>query len=98
MEYWEKLDKTVNRVGSIFDAPPSGVQGNIYNINSPEVTVLGYFEAITTDTTRRFTLPSDLPVSITSCKYVNNRTRYLDQCLNCFIIPNSSSERPSYWP
>jgi len=98
MEYWEKLDKIASRTGSIFDSPPSPVQGNILNIDDPGVTILGFFEAITTDTTRRFTLPNDLPESITSCKYNGSSTGYLDQCLNCLIIPNSSLSRPSYWP
>ena len=99
MDYWEKLDKTANRVGSIVDSPPSPVQGNIYNINDPGVTILGFFEAINTDTTRRFTLPRDLPIFIKSCKYVGSfGVRYADRCLNCLIIPNSSLTRPSYWP
>ncbi len=66
MNYWEKLDKTANRAGSIFDAPPSPVPGNIYNIDDPEVAVLGFFEAITTDTTRRLTIPSEFPQRIRS--------------------------------
>jgi len=69
MEYWEKLDKTANRVGSIFDTPPSPVQGNIYHIDDPGVVVLGFFEAIATDTTRRFTQIFDLPIFIKSCKW-----------------------------
>jgi len=93
MEYWEKLDKTANRVGSIFDAPPSPVQGNIYNIDDPGMIVLGFFETITTDTTRRFTIPSDIPIFIRSfCRFDPIR------CRDCLSIPNSSLERPYYWP
>jgi len=100
MDYWEKLDKTANRVGSIFDSPHSPVQGNIHNIDDPEVTVLGYFEAIVTDTTRRFTLIFDLPIFIRSCKFENNRSlnTYQDFCFNCLLLPNSSLTRPYYWP
>lgn len=93
MEYWEKLDKTVNRVGSIFDTPPSPVPGNIYNIDDPGVMVLGFFEAITTDTTRRFTIPSDFPQRIRSfCEFD------LARCIGCLSLPGSSLVRPSYWP
>ncbi len=93
MDYWEKLDKTANRVGSIFDSPPAPVQGNIYNIDDPMVKVLGFFEAIVTDTTRRFTIPSDLPIIITKfCDFD------LARCFGCLSLPGSSLVRPSYWP
>jgi len=93
MDYWEKLDITANRVGSIFDAPPSPVPGNIYNIDDPGVIVLGFFEAIATDATRRFTIPSDIPIFIRSfCRFDPIR------CRDCLSIPNSSLERPYYWP
>jgi len=86
MEYWEKLDKTANPVGSIFDTPPSPVQGNIYNINDPVVAVLGFFEAIVTDTTRRFTLNFDLPTFIKPCKWDGPPlNKYPDHCLNCLL-------------
>ncbi len=100
MDYWEKLDKTVNRVGSIFDSPPSPVQGNISNIDDPAVSVLGFFEAINIDTTRRFTISYDIPIFIRSCKFESNRrlNTYQDFCFNCLLLPNSSLTRPSYWP
>ncbi len=97
MDYWEKLDRTANRVGSIFDAPPSPVQGNIYKIDDPGVAVLGFFEAIVTDTTRRFTIIFDLPIFIKSCKWDGPPiNKYPDRCLNCLLPPDRNLTRFPY--
>jgi hypothetical protein len=41
--YWEKLSNITQNIGTIYDIIPAGVQGNIYCIENPEETVLGYF-------------------------------------------------------
>ena len=58
--YWSKLDGIVNRQGSIFDVPPAAVEGNIIS-NTGEV-VLGFFEAISVDTSRVFLTHNDVPI------------------------------------
>ncbi|WP_299824964.1 DUF4249 domain-containing protein [uncultured Pontibacter sp.] len=42
-EYWQMLKKNTESVGSIFDAQPSQVRGNIKNVKQPDNPVLGYF-------------------------------------------------------
>jgi hypothetical protein len=41
--YWEKLSNITQSIGTIYDIIPAGVQGNIYCVENPEETVLGYF-------------------------------------------------------
>ncbi len=41
--YWEKLSNITQNIGTIYDIIPAGVQGNIYCVENPEETVLGYF-------------------------------------------------------
>lgn len=58
--YWSRLDGVVNRQGSIFDVPPAAVEGNI--ISNTGETVLGYFEAVSIDTSRVFLTHNDVPI------------------------------------
>lgn len=41
--YWEKLSNITQSIGTIYDIIPAGVQGNIFCVENPEETVLGYF-------------------------------------------------------
>lgn len=42
-EYWEKLKKVTEEVGSLYDITPSFIPGNIKCIEDPAQDVLGYF-------------------------------------------------------
>lgn len=44
-EFWEKLRKNTEGLGSIFDAQPSQLTGNIHNTNNSEEPVIGYIGA-----------------------------------------------------
>ncbi len=41
--YWEKLQSISEEIGSLYDITPSSIPGNIYCIEDPGETVLGYF-------------------------------------------------------
>jgi hypothetical protein len=43
--FFDGIKKQINSKGSIFDAPPSYLRGNLYNRNDPDEVVLGYFFA-----------------------------------------------------
>lgn len=43
-EFKEKLKKNTEQVGSIFDAQPSELKGNIHCVNNPNEVVIGYVE------------------------------------------------------
>ncbi len=54
-EYWNKINKLLEANGTIFDAPPAAVTGNIENISHPDQPALGFFEVGAADTSRVFT-------------------------------------------
>jgi hypothetical protein len=43
--FWQNLKKNTEQLGSIFDAQPSEIQGNIHNINNNAEPVFGYISA-----------------------------------------------------
>jgi hypothetical protein len=42
-DYWSKIRNITEEVGSLYDITPTSVPGNIYCIDDPAETVLGYF-------------------------------------------------------
>lgn len=94
-EYWSKLKQIANPVGSFLDPPPAAVIGNIHNVNDPEEIVLGYFSAagqeyINTFTNAASLLPYYVPYPCSG--------EFPPYCYNCLSLPNSSLDRPPYWP
>jgi len=59
--YWQELQQVTENLGTLFDAQPSIVYGNIYNVNDPNEIVLGYFDAVTVSEQRIFINRSELP-------------------------------------
>lgn len=96
--FWDQLDQTISAVGTIFDTPPAPVRGNIYNVNDPDESVLGYFSAMSSDTIRAALLPEDTPfLPRNECQYSEVKNEYPARCLNCLSVPGSSYERPEYF-
>ena len=100
--YWRKVDQIANQSGSIFDAPPAPVLGNIKNVTNPEEIVLGYFEVSNIDSLRGFVTEGDFndfylfPKNV--CEDANNPfSRNGRFCCNCTLLENVSLERPSWW-
>jgi hypothetical protein len=99
-EYWERVNKAVNRTGSIFDAPPAPVAGNLFSPSNPNEQVLGYFEVALTDTASIFTVPGFFNFWIPPyCRYVPFQpvARYPRVCINCLDFPNSSLQKPDFF-
>jgi len=59
--FYENLKKNTESLGSIFDALPSELKGNIHNINDASEPVLGYISAGNEQTKRIFISNADLP-------------------------------------
>lgn len=59
--YWQNLKKNTEQIGSIFDAQPSELQGNIHCITDPTVPVIGYVGATTIQQKRVFIARKQLP-------------------------------------
>ena len=41
--FWTLVQQQLSNFGSPFDTPPASIEGNMYNINDPDETVLGFF-------------------------------------------------------
>ncbi|MDB5124774.1 MAG: hypothetical protein JWP94_2903 [Mucilaginibacter sp.] len=59
--FWRDLKKDTEQLGSIFDAQPSQIKGNIHNINDPAEPVLGYVSICSVQSKRIFINRNDLP-------------------------------------
>ncbi|MEM6629318.1 MAG: DUF4249 domain-containing protein [Bacteroidota bacterium] len=103
-EYWERADLVINQVGSIFDIPPAGLQGNIFREDKPEELVLGYFEATATDTAHHVVFRADFPFGVQVDGLCPSLFYYqfIDPtlhpaCCRCEIIEGARLTRPYYW-
>jgi hypothetical protein len=52
--YWEKLKSVTQNVGSLYDVTPAAIPNNIYCIEDPTRTVLGYFSVSSMKSKRIF--------------------------------------------
>ena len=59
--FYSELKKNTEQLGSIFDAQPSEITGNIHCANHPSQPVLGYISIGTTSTQRIFVISTKLP-------------------------------------
>jgi hypothetical protein len=59
--FWENLKKNTEQLGSIFDALPSEIMGNIHNVGNAAEPVIGFIEAGTVTTKRIFIDREQLP-------------------------------------
>lgn len=61
--FWQNLKQNTEQLGSIFDAQPSSISGNIHNINNPAEPVIGFISAGTIQRKRIYINRSDLPAN-----------------------------------
>ena len=43
--YWNKLQEQADESGGLYETQPSRIKGNLYNVDDPDETVLGFFGA-----------------------------------------------------
>jgi hypothetical protein len=59
--YWQNLKTNTEQLGSIFDAQPSEIQGNIHCVSNPALTVLGFVSIGAVTQKRLFIGGSQMP-------------------------------------
>ena len=99
--FWQQVNQVANPQGTIFDVLPAGVQGNIYNVQSENEIVLGYFELASTSVVRTYTLPKLLEplffeLECTSFVFFNDPAKR-QTCCYCNTIPGATLSRPEWW-
>ena len=62
-KFWTNLKKNTEQLGSIFDAEPSQINGNIHNIANQGVPAIGYISACAVQTKRIFISNTQLPAA-----------------------------------
>lgn len=104
-EYWDKVNKLLNATGTIFDAPPAAIAGNVENLTNPDVPALGFFEIGAADTVRVFTgngqLGSDFQVQNSPyCRieYTGSwpPVNHLE-CDKCLLLTGATYDVPWWW-
>lgn len=59
--FWINLKKNTEQLGSIFDAQPSNINGNIHNVANATEPVIGYISACSVQSKRIFISKAQLP-------------------------------------
>ena len=99
-EYWQKAKGIIAPTGTIFDAPPARLIGNIENISQPEQPALGIFEVASVDTIHIFKNRSDLSEEfrrfvVPYCNaYAGGKPA---ECIDCLSFSISSLQKPDWW-
>lgn len=102
--FWGNLKKNTEELGSIFDAEPTQLEGNIHNVKDKDDVVIGYISVGSVATKRIFIRNDQLPVEwlpaypydcgLDSAWYSHPRTGYND-VLN-FLVPELEIPVSSY--
>ena len=100
--FWQNLKKNTEQLGSIFDAQPSNINGNIHCTSNPAETVIGYVSVSNVQTKRIFItnqqLPQGwLPTYPYACEEDSALYCHYIICQNdvaLFLIPKGSTEIP----
>jgi len=61
--FWTNLKKNTEQLGSIFDAEPSQIDGNIHSVTHPAEPVIGYVSAGSVASKRIFVTNGEIPVA-----------------------------------
>jgi hypothetical protein len=94
--FWDNLSKNTEKLGSIFDAQPSQISGNIHNIADASEPVIGYISAGTKQSKRIFISKLDLPANYKfdypyPCSI---DTAYYTTPVNQLLVPLTSINTP----
>ncbi len=94
--YWEQVNRLLAQTGSIFDAPPGQIRGNIINVDNPNELVLGLFYATYEAIAYVKTFPADFaPLQLSSYCGIPGifSNPFPEDCCVC----RPGIPRPDYW-
>ena len=112
-EYMTDLKKQADYGGSIFEAPPFKVQGNIENVSKPASPALGFFSVESVNYSDRIFIGRDdidgpIYENTTAAKCANTLDnesateeeliRPAAPCCDCRLEPGASDQKPEVWP
>ncbi len=100
-QYWDQIDKLLERNGNMFESPVGEIVSNFENVLDPDEDVFGYFYATEIDT---------FHVAVDSM-FTNSPGNYcppplppppgggcaVEICCDCLVAPISTTTRPNYW-
>ncbi|MBB3057163.1 DUF4249 domain-containing protein [Mucilaginibacter gotjawali] len=86
--FWQNLKKNTEQLGSIFDAQPSQISGNIHSTTNPSEPVIGYISVGSVSSARIFIANQQLPAWADSH---NDPTCKLDTFYFKYIPPGSTT-------
>jgi hypothetical protein len=86
--FWKNLKKNSEQLGSIFDAQPSQINGNIHSLTIPSEPVIGYISVGTTTTKRLFIQNRQLPAWLPTKTYGDCLAI---PCLYAYYAPGSKT-------
>lgn len=98
LNYWNKVNLISNTGLNIFDAPPGKILGNIKNVNDVNDEILGNFTLGGVRDTIIFTNMVKLGGVVDDICQVRFNTSRPDVCINCLLLPFSTTIKPDYWP
>ncbi|MCB0688364.1 MAG: DUF4249 family protein [Saprospiraceae bacterium] len=91
--YWDRVRQSIDREGTIFDAPVGANNSNIQQVSGDPVEVLGYFYTAGVDTLRHLSTREETGKQLHLCAYAT----VSDACCDCLLLVNSSLSKPLYW-
>ncbi len=95
--YLQNVNTLTSSSGSLFDPPAGRVVGNISHEGNG-LEPVGYFAAVTQDTTHTVIYQAELEEFILDlCLYDPFKREYPPICLDCLLISNSTLEKPYWW-
>jgi hypothetical protein len=62
--FFQSMKKNTEQLGSIFDAQPSQISGNIHNVKDPSEPIIGFVTVTNVQTKRVFIAHADLPGNV----------------------------------
>ncbi|WP_426669582.1 DUF4249 domain-containing protein [Mucilaginibacter sp. McL0603] len=85
--FYTNLKKNTEQLGSIFDALPSEIEGNIHSVNNASEPVIGYITVGSTTSQRIFIQKQQLPGWPTTPFYTNCHLAFPGQSCCLYVYP-----------